>query len=206
MFGVKKKYLLKHLENLRRRVCCYATPEICDCKYGIPWRDLEKEPIQEGERRVADFMFQHQNFTGLGEQTGCPELRQAIELISSIPDLLFPVMMRDAGILEHEEVRQALEDHFNKDVDVKDTALDPRNLGPMERIKELEELVSVLDKDRTELSYLVARIRREAESVKKEGGGLSPDFLLDLIDNWESKQHEKDPTKKPYVKFSDRIR
>lgn len=51
------------LEAVRLRLCPYCGPT-CDCKFGS--RDAGR---------------------GLGEQTGCPELRQAIAALSLVPEL-----------------------------------------------------------------------------------------------------------------------
>ena len=79
MFGVPKHELLKHLENLRLRLCCYSPQPTCDCKYGIPW-DKDKPMV---------ILNQWQDFSRVGEHTGCPELRQAIALINTIPESMF---------------------------------------------------------------------------------------------------------------------
>lgn len=79
----------------------------------------------------------------------------------------------------------------NKVVDVKDTILDPRNAGVYERIKELE---GKLENAKT----LIQRLYVEAESVKKQGGALSPTYIMDLIDKW------KDPISDPVQKIPTR--
>lgn len=55
-----KEEILKNLERVRRNVCAYASPNFCDCKYGIG--------------------------KGHDEKTGCPELRDAMYYIQSIPE------------------------------------------------------------------------------------------------------------------------
>ena len=57
MFGRPDEELLASLHDLRMRLCGYgaAWDERCDCKFGA---------------------------SGRGEQTGCPEIRQAIAIIS----------------------------------------------------------------------------------------------------------------------------
>ena len=98
MFGTSKEMLLKHLENLRKRVCCYATPDYCDCKYGIPWEDMPEKDDPDCEAKMLARMNQWQSFgSKLGEQTGCPELRQAIALIKEIPDEEFGQRNADVG-------------------------------------------------------------------------------------------------------------
>lgn len=60
MFGIEKDALVAGLEAIRRRLCVYdfggdfPPPATCDCKFGA---------------------------SGSGEQTGCPELREAIVVI-----------------------------------------------------------------------------------------------------------------------------
>lgn len=54
MFGLSDDELIGNLEALRVRLCCYMGSS-CDCKFGA---------------------------TGKGEQTGCPEIRQAIAIIA----------------------------------------------------------------------------------------------------------------------------
>lgn len=60
IFGVDKDELLAGLELIRQRLCCYGGPT-CDCKYGA---------------------------SGKGEQTGCPELREAMVLVAEEFDKL----------------------------------------------------------------------------------------------------------------------
>ena len=56
MFGQPDDVLLANLDALRRRLCQYGPDaKRCDCKFGA---------------------------SGKGEQSGCPELRQAIAIIS----------------------------------------------------------------------------------------------------------------------------
>lgn len=54
MFRLAQAELLNNLEDLRKRLCPYVGGTSCDCKYGA---------------------------SGKGEQTGCPELRAAMELL-----------------------------------------------------------------------------------------------------------------------------
>jgi hypothetical protein len=60
IFGVERDELLAGLERIRLRLCCYMGPS-CDCKYGA---------------------------TGKGEQTGCPEIREAMVLVAEEFDKL----------------------------------------------------------------------------------------------------------------------
>lgn len=64
MFGVTDDELIANLERMRSRACVYGSDldgprERCDCKYGG---------------------------SGTGEQTGCPELRQAIKILQGKRD------------------------------------------------------------------------------------------------------------------------
>lgn len=59
MFGLDDDELLANLERLRRRLCCYMG-DSCDCKFGAT-------PVTS-------------------EQTGCPEIRQAMAIISGQRD------------------------------------------------------------------------------------------------------------------------
>lgn len=59
--------LMESLERVRAGVCCYAGPT-CDCKYGFP------EGRQAGR-------------TG-SEQTGCPEIREAIGFLFQLRKLI----------------------------------------------------------------------------------------------------------------------
>ena len=58
MFGLDDDVLLENLETLRSSLCCYRGPT-CDCKFGASRK---------------------------GEQTGCPEIRQAIAYIAGQRD------------------------------------------------------------------------------------------------------------------------
>jgi hypothetical protein len=59
VFGVTEEDLIAGLDAVRRRLCGYGASleETCDCKFGI-----------RGAARMS-------------EQTGCPELRQAIKML-----------------------------------------------------------------------------------------------------------------------------
>ena len=73
MFVQNKETLIKSLEKMQRKQCCYdgypdvdmRKPYMCDCKYGC--KDmLAGRPT--------------------GEQTGCPELRSVIRLLKLLDD------------------------------------------------------------------------------------------------------------------------
>lgn len=57
MFGLTDEELVENLERMRQAVCGYWPGDRCDCKFGAD--------------RAAN-----------SEATGCPELRQAIAIIS----------------------------------------------------------------------------------------------------------------------------
>jgi hypothetical protein len=60
MIGIEPEQLIANLETLRRRLCEYGPDaERCDCKYGA---------------------------SGRSEQSGCPELRLAIEWVKGNAD------------------------------------------------------------------------------------------------------------------------
>jgi hypothetical protein len=60
MFTVSQERIIAGLEELRKVVCAYGPDaERCDCKFGVKY-----------PRKYAG-----------SEQTGCPELRQAIEYL-----------------------------------------------------------------------------------------------------------------------------
>lgn len=59
MFGQPDDELIANLERLRSNLCAYFPGDRCDCKFGASRK---------------------------GEQTGCPEIRQAIAIISGQRD------------------------------------------------------------------------------------------------------------------------
>jgi len=66
-----KDEIVDFLELVRQRVLCsYATPNFCDCKYGV---------AKSG------------HFKGFqsSEQTGCPEMRDVIAILNAIPPEMF---------------------------------------------------------------------------------------------------------------------
>jgi len=64
MFIPDIEILIKNLKKLGGRLCCYShngkLPKTCDCKYGA---------------------------SGVAEETGCPEIRAAIELIEEYEEM-----------------------------------------------------------------------------------------------------------------------
>ncbi len=68
MFGIGKERLEEGLGNIQHNLCAYMG-ETCDCKYGIDRVDKKFGPTTRQ-------MF--------SEQTGCPELRQALALIQAM--------------------------------------------------------------------------------------------------------------------------
>lgn len=80
MFGIVQARLVAGIAKLQHENCSYSTPEHksdrCDCKYGIG---------EEG-RALG------------GEVCGCPELRQAEELLRSLTPLEFWRLCKRARI------------------------------------------------------------------------------------------------------------
>jgi hypothetical protein len=66
MFTIERHELIANIEKLRKNLCCYATHDRCDCKYGV----AEKK------------MFENK----ITEQTGCPELRCVLLVLSNMTD------------------------------------------------------------------------------------------------------------------------
>jgi hypothetical protein len=103
MFGVTKDELIRGLENLRLRLCCYSPQPTCDCKYGIDWvekptEEEMKEKPEWAQRRMRKYLSQQQSLIGMGEQTGCPELRQVINILKNMSSEEFRYYNGSAGI------------------------------------------------------------------------------------------------------------
>ena len=82
MFYVNRQRLLTGLESVRRSICPYKRPlHGCDCKYGASL---------------------------LGEQTGCPEVREAIGLIAAMTDDEFASLSARTGALDVGDLLSAL--------------------------------------------------------------------------------------------------
>lgn len=80
MFGIEKEILVKSLEKVRRRLCCYhPNAPFCDCKY-------------IGEDAT------YPDPTG-GENTGCCEVRMAINLIHVMTDEEFNELCKRAKVM-----------------------------------------------------------------------------------------------------------
>jgi len=94
MFGVEQSELLEGLENLRSSICGYAG-STCDCKYGIEKRD----PLKPNKY--------------WGEDTGCPEVRQAMEMLKALNEEEFNELCLKSGMMRTGVVRKALQDHLN---------------------------------------------------------------------------------------------
>ena len=79
MFGISRNKLIENLHKMQRHACCYDMghpfnpPPTCDCKYGYDPKD--------------------------SEQTGCPELRTVVALLSAMDDEQFYTLCNSAGIL-----------------------------------------------------------------------------------------------------------
>jgi hypothetical protein len=70
MFFRDREEVAKTLEELRFDLCCYMSRNFCDCKYGYQ---------QMGDKF-------HPGYVNHGEQTGCPELRSMVALLSFMTD------------------------------------------------------------------------------------------------------------------------
>jgi hypothetical protein len=82
MFCVNRERLIAGLEVLRQSLCPYRRPgHDCDCKYGVALR---------------------------GEQTGCPEVREVIGLLSAMSDGEFAIFVKRAGGLDVDVLRAAI--------------------------------------------------------------------------------------------------
>lgn len=81
-FGIRKEELIKNLEIIRKNLCCYSTPDICDCKYNP---ELHSNELNEN--------------IPLTEHTGCPELRQIIDLLSVMKEKDFYKLCKEARIM-----------------------------------------------------------------------------------------------------------
>ena len=65
---MEREELIESLETIRmQRLCCYTTPDRCDCKY------IENKELKQD--RFAN-----------GEQTGCCEMREAIGILRIMSD------------------------------------------------------------------------------------------------------------------------
>ena len=76
MFGINKEDLLRNLEKVRLQRCAYSGDR-CDCKYG--------QEDQEPNRMSETF-------------SGCPEIRQTIEMIKTMDDDSFRMHCVMAGV------------------------------------------------------------------------------------------------------------
>jgi hypothetical protein len=86
MFIKDRQYIRDFIHDIQRRLCCYdmypirkeekSIPDFCDCKYGS-----------------KDILHTH------GEQTGCPEMRCLVELLSTMTDDEYNAIMKRAGAI-----------------------------------------------------------------------------------------------------------
>lgn len=81
-FGIRKEELVKNLEIIRKNLCCYMIPDSCDCKYNP---ELHSNKLNENIL--------------LTEHTGCPEIRQIIDLLLVMKDEYFYKLCRKARII-----------------------------------------------------------------------------------------------------------
>ena len=75
-----KEELLKSLEQHRKNICLYMSPNYCDCKYGGPG-----DKYDEDDRRNR------------GEQSGCPELRTVMEIIRALSEEQIEELLASRG-------------------------------------------------------------------------------------------------------------
>ena len=84
MFGVSHGKLIQGLQGAQQRNCCYMG-NTCDCKYGIE--------TTSDEKKAAEFWR-----NDIGEQTGCPEIRQALAMLGALSTSEFNKLAQEAGI------------------------------------------------------------------------------------------------------------
>jgi len=124
MFGVTKDELIRGLENLRLRLCCYSPQPTCDCKYGVEWvekptEEEMKENPEWAQRRMRRYLSQQQSLIGMGEQTGCPELRQVIGILRNMSSKEFRYYNGSAGIEVTDVVfKEKLNDALNGEYEI----------------------------------------------------------------------------------------
>tara|TARA_R110000772_G_scaffold249530_2_gene363917 strand:+ start:65385 stop:65819 length:435 start_codon:yes stop_codon:yes gene_type:complete len=86
--------IIKTLETLRKNHCAY-TGDRCDCKYGYD-----------------------ENSDGRGEVTGCPELREAIDLLNILDDQQYKAILsapKATGEVIEQIFRTTLPDPFKEE-------------------------------------------------------------------------------------------
>ena len=93
MFGINQSELLDGLSNLQERICGYCGPT-CDCKYGI---EKIKNPIEKMQYNTS-------------EQTGCPEVRQAMAMIQALTNDEFNDLCLKGGMIRTDVLEKALKD------------------------------------------------------------------------------------------------
>ena len=86
MFGVEHDVLIENLEKLRRWLCAYGGGGLCDCKFGA---------------------------NGGGEQTGCPEIRQAIKLLKGQQEevILLRARLENSAVNALAKIRHVLKEY-----------------------------------------------------------------------------------------------
>lgn len=125
---IDRKFVLAAVEKMGARACAYTFPgkdwsKFCDCKYGTGERD-----------RVV------------GEQTGCPELRDVRQALSRMSD---------------EDWEKALKGQLSTDGD--------KPSSPVETLLEEHELyIRRLTKERDELWARLERIAEMTSAIAKE--------------------------------------
>ena len=79
-FTVPQDELVANLLQMKKRICCYMGPT-CDCKFGG---------------------------TGIGEQTGCPEVSVAAKIIGAMSPEMFQTMLGICEIIDTQTLAEAL--------------------------------------------------------------------------------------------------
>jgi len=87
MFGISKKRLVANLEALRQSICEYHPRKYCDCKF-----------IKDPETYVSRKEKRRKQGMWAGEDTGCCEVRQALELIQATTEEEFYSLAERAEI------------------------------------------------------------------------------------------------------------
>jgi hypothetical protein len=108
MFGIEDEALIECLETLRKRLCLYGSmATTCDCKFGA---------------------------SGKGEESGCPEIRQAIAYLRGQHDAVFVWRYNQEATAQRalRTIQQALEEALEQPTDSMAPAIARRNPLPHE--------------------------------------------------------------------------
>jgi hypothetical protein len=83
MFAISREKLITNLTKMQKALCCYMGPT-CDCKYGFD------------------------KIGTAGEQTGCPELREAVEILQIMSEDEFKGLAARAKLILIDDLTRAL--------------------------------------------------------------------------------------------------